>query len=96
MFRRNLSIGSVPSVLAGGLAVAAIMGAAYASFELGVYNPRVVARGQVTIADKGARITAATREVEVGRGLFWQVEVAGSWRGCRRDCENALRKAVAE
>lgn len=73
------------------------MGMAYWAFELGLYRPTVVERGQVTLADGRDSITAPTRLLLIGARSLWQVEVFPVLcEDCGHDCEKALRKALAK
>jgi hypothetical protein len=97
MLRKGLGPASFKSALFGGLAVVAVLGIASWAFERGFYRPSVVQRGHVTVADGWNHVTASTRLLAIGRRSLWQVEVTpGIWRDCGSDCENALRKALAE
>jgi len=94
MWRSGLRVHSAADVAIAGIAVAAIVLAAYEIFQSGLYKPSIVAGGQVEYTDKhGYRVKAATRQVAVGRRLFWQVELSpGVWADCGGDCAGVLRR----
>jgi hypothetical protein len=93
----KLRIDSFRSVLWSVLAVAAIMCVAYWAFEHRLYTPAVIARSTVMVADGRNRVTAPTRQVQVGKHAFWQVEISGGdWRDCGGDCEAIVRRALAK
>lgn len=95
--RKGLRVTSFRSALWGGLGVLAILALASGAFEHGVYQPSVIQRGQVSVKDGSSRVTARTRLLAVGRRSLWQVGVSpGDWRDCGNDCEQALRRALAE
>jgi hypothetical protein len=87
---------SIREAAIGALAVAALAGAAYEFYQLGFYQPDVIARGNAVYVDgNGHRATASTRQVSVGRGRFWQVELSpGVWKDCGYDCVATLRQAL--
>ena len=95
--RKGLRVTSFRSALWGGLGVFAILALASWAFEHGLYQPSVIQRGQVSVKDGGSRVTARTRLLAMGRRSLWQVEVSpGDWRDCGNDCEQVLRRALAE
>ncbi len=95
--RKGLALSSFKSALYAALVFVSIMGVAYWAFELGLYRPNVVKRGEVTLADGRNRVAAPTRLLQIGARSLWQVEVApGVWTDCGQDCGHALRKALAK
>lgn len=93
----KLKIKSIEEALAGAGIVVAIMAAAMTYYQLGFYTPSVIGRSQVTAVSKtppARRVTAATRQIAVGRRTFWQVEISeGVWIDCGRDCAAMLRRS---
>jgi hypothetical protein len=94
----NRQFSSLRGAALAAAAVAAIGAGAYEYYELGFYQPNVIARGETRYAGRnGARVKAATRQVSVGKGLFWQVELApGVWKDCSGDCAGTLRRAMQD
>ncbi len=98
MIYRSLRIRSLNDALIGGIAVVVIGFIAYEFFAFGFYQPRVIQRGSVVAyngINRGEKVTAQTRLVQVGRRTFWQVEVSpGDWQDCGSDCAAVLRRFV--
>lgn len=95
MFRAGLRVDWGRDTFVAGLAVIAIIGVAYKAASLGLYRPSITQTGKISVDDAGWNgITAATRQVVIGKHYFWQVEVSpGDWRDCGRDCAKTLREA---
>ncbi len=95
---RSLRIRSWNDALIGGIAVVVIGFIAYEFFAFGLYQPTVIQRGSVVAhneINRGEKVSAQTRLIEVGRRTFWQVEVSpGDWQDCGSDCAAVLRHFV--
>ncbi|MGO8954692.1 MAG: hypothetical protein ACLPWS_15445 [Rhodomicrobium sp.] len=89
--------GSLRETAIAGLALAAIGAAAYEFYEAGLYQPNILAQGHAAYTDGNShRVTAATRQIQIGKSVFWQVELSpGVWKDCGADCAGTLRKAAA-
>ncbi len=76
MIYRPMRIRSLHDALVGGIAVAVIGFLAYQFFAAGLYQPSVIQRGFVAISggNRGEKVSAQTRLIQVGRRTFWQVE----------------------
>ena len=73
------------------------MSITYWVFEAGVFQPKVIQRGQVTLIEGRSRITVPTRLLSFRQRSLWQFEVSpGDWRDCGYDCEKAVRGALAK
>lgn len=98
MVREGLTIRSIKEAIIAGLAVIAIGAAAYGVFDLGLYRPSIIERGEVTAGGaNGRQVTAPTREVVIRNYRFWQVEVSPNvWKDCRTDCARVLRRAMSD
>jgi hypothetical protein len=96
MMYRWLQIRSLNDALIGGIAVIVIGFLAYRFFAAGLYQPSVIERGSVVVysgVDRGEKVTAQKRLVQVGRRTFWQVEVSpDEWQDCGSDCAAVLRR----
>ena len=89
--------GSLRETAIAALAVVAIGAAAYEFYDAGLYRPNILAHGQAAYSDGNShRVTAATRKIQIGKGVFWQVEISrGVWKDCGADCAGTLRKGAA-